>query len=111
MKKKNTFKAPVASVKILNISKNKENKLKKNSTDQIFINVATFYSSDTANFLKKRIINEVKDLDSKKLKVKKINNKETRVILGPYSSVNSLKNDYIKLNNIGFEEMDIYINE
>ena len=29
----------------------------------------------------------------------------------PYTSVNSLKNDYIKLINYGFEELDIFINE
>ena len=77
----------------------------------MYIHVATFYSLNTANFLKKRIVEDVADIDQNKLKVKKINNKETRVILGPYISVNLLKNDYIKLKNIGFEEMDIFINE
>ena len=38
-------------------------------------------------------------------------NKETKVISGPYNSVNLVKNDYIKLKNYGFEELDIYINE
>ena len=33
------------------------------------------------------------------------------VILGPYNSVNLLKNDYIKLINFGFEELDIFIND
>ena len=47
----------------------------------------------------------------KKLRIKKINNKETQVILGPYNSVNLLKNDYIKLQNFGFEELNIFINE
>ena len=110
--KKMSSKAPVASVKISNISKNKR-KLKKNQkdSDQIYINIGTFYSFKTANFLKKRIIEEIKNLDSKKLKVQKINSKETQVLSGPYTSVNSLKNDYIKLKNFGFEELDIYINE
>ena len=39
------------------------------------------------------------------------NNKETQVILGPYSTVNLLKNDYIKLQNFGFEELNFFINE
>ncbi len=110
--KKMSSKAPIASVKISNISKNKI-KLKKNKkdSDQIYINIGTFYSFKTANFLKKRIIEEIKNLDSKKLKVQKINSKETQVLSGPYTSVNSLKNDYIKLKNFGFEELDIYINE
>ena len=103
-------KAPVASVKISNISKNKSAK-KENKIDKIFIQIASFYSMDTAKFLRQRIIKEISDYDNKKLKIKKINNKETHVISGPYISVNSLKNDYIKLKNFGFEELDIFINE
>ena len=37
--------------------------------------------------------------------------KEFEVLSGPYSSVNPLKNDYIKLKGFGFEELDILINE
>ena len=51
------------------------------------------------------------ELTSKKVKIKKISSKETQVISGPYTSVNLLKNDYIKLKNYGFEELDILINE
>ena len=110
--KKIPSKAPIASVKISNISKNKKkSNVLKNNTDEIYIHIASFYSLKTANFLKKRIIKELKDLDNKKLKVKKINNKETQVISGPYTSVNLLKNDYIKLKNFGFEELDIFIDE
>ena len=109
-KKKIPSKAPVASVKISNISKNEPKKTQKTS-EQIFINVASFYSIETAKFLKKRIINEVNDINLNKLKIKKVNNKETQVILGPYNSVNSLKNDYIKLLNFGFEELNIFIDE
>ena len=108
-KKKIPSKAPVASVQISNISKNKsKNTNKKEFSEKIFLNIATFYSIDTANFLRKRIIKEVSEIDSKKIKIKKINNKETQVILGPYKSVNLLKNDYIILRNYGFEEMDIF---
>ena len=110
--KKIPSKAPVASVQISNISKNKKkSKNLKNNYDQIYIHISTFYSLKTANFLKKRISEELVNLDSNKIKIKKINNKETQVISGPYSSVNSLKNDYIKLKSFGFEELDIYIDE
>ena len=108
--KKISSKAPVTLVEIANISKNKSIK-KKNQVDEIFIHIATFYSIETANFLKKRIIKDVKSLKKSKLKIKKINNKETQVILGPYKNVNLLKNDYIKLKNFGFEDLDIFINE
>ena len=108
--KKISSKAPVDSVEISNISKVKRKKNKK-IIDKIYINIATFYSVNTANFLKKRITKELTSLDLNKLKVKKINNKETSVILGPYTTINSLKNDYIKLRDYGFEELDIFINE
>ena len=103
-------KAPVDSVQILNISKDKLNKI-KNNPENMFIHIATFYSIDTAKFLKSRIIKEVLEFDVNKLKIKKTNNKESMVISGPYTSVNLLKNDYIKLIKFGFEELDIFINE
>ena len=108
--KKISSKAPVANVQISNISKNKQIK-DINKSENIYLHIATFYSVKTAEFLKQRIIKDVKDLDHKKLKIKKINNKETQVILGPYNSVNLLKNAYINLKNYGFEELDIFINE
>jgi len=108
--KKIPSKAPVASVKISNISKNKIKNIKKNN-DQIYILIGSFYSLETAKFLKDRIIKDVPNLDRKKLKIKKINHKETQVISGPYSSVNLLKNDYIKIKSFGFEELDIFTNE
>ena len=108
--KKIPSKAPVASVKISNISKNKIKK-SPNVSDAIFIHIASFYSVETAKFLRQRINKELPELNKKKIKIKKISNKETQVISGPYISVNLLKNDYIKLKNYGFEELDILINE
>ena len=102
--------APVTSVKISNISKNKTKK-NKNTKDNIYIHIASFYSKNTAKFLKQRIVEDLSSFDIKKLKIKQINNKETQVISGPYTSINLLKNDYIKLKGFGFEELDILINE
>ena len=61
--------------------------------------------------IKQRIVKEVSDFDIDKLKIKQISNKESHVISGPYTSVNLLKNDYIKLKSFGFEELDIFTNE
>ena len=108
--KKISSKAPVTSVKISNISKDKKKKT-INKPNKIFIHIASFYSVDTANFLKQRIVKEVSDFDINKLRIKQISKKETHVISGPYTSVNLLKNDYIKLITFGFEELDIYTNE
>ena len=108
--KKISSNAPVTSVKISNISKDKKDK-SINNQNKIFIHLASFYSIDTAIFLKQRIAREVLDFEINKLKINQINKKEVHVISGPYISVNLLKNDYIKLKNFGFEELDIYTSE
>jgi len=90
--KKISSKAPVTSVKIANISKKKPIK-KLNSSDNIYILIASFYTKEAANLLKKRTSNEFE------------------VLSGPYKSINLLKNDYINLKSFGFEELDIFLNE
>jgi len=102
--------APVESVKIDNISIIKKN-IKKINKDKIFIVVAEFYSKESANLLKNRIINELTNYNSKKLNIKIKNTNKITLLSGPYSSINSMKNDYIQLKNFGFEELDISINE
>ena len=108
--KKISVKAPVASVEISNISKNKK-KINNKRKDTIYILIGTFFSEDTAKFLQQRIAKDIPNLDYKKIKVRKISDKETQVISGPYTSVNLLKNDYIKLKSFGFEELDVFLNE
>ena len=108
--KKISSKAPVTSVQISNISKNTKGKIKK-KTDKIYIHLGSFYSINTAKFLKQRILKDLEDFDIEKLIIKKKNDKETLVISGPYNSINSLKNDYIKLKTFGFEELDVFFYE
>ena len=109
--KKIPSKAPVASIKISNISKNKKITKKVKNSELLFIHIGTFYSNDTAKFLRKRIIEELSNFDKKKIMLKKADNNETQVVSGPYTTINLLKNDYIMLKNYGFEELDIFINE
>ena len=108
--KKISSKAPVGNIQISNISKEKSKKINKTS-EQIYILLGSFYSIDTANFLKQRITKDVPEFNIKKLKIKKNNIKENLVISGPYNSINSVKNDYILLKTFGFEELDIFLNE
>ena len=77
----------------------------------MFILIATFYSEDTAKFLKKRISEKMPNYDIKNLKIVKKSNKEINLISGPYKTINLMKNDYTKLINFGFEELDILIND
>ena len=108
--KKISSKAPVENIQISNISKEKSLKDYKTS-EQIYILLGSFYSVDTANFLKQRITKDVPEFNINKLKIKKNNIKENLVISGPYNSINSVKNDYILLKTFGFEELDIFFNE
>ena len=108
--KKISSNAPVTSVKISNISKNKDLK-KKNEKTNFFILIASFYSEETAEFLKKRIAIEIPNYDMKKLKILKETNNKIDLISGPYNTINLIKNDYIQLKNFGFEELDIISND
>ena len=95
----------------LQISRKKKKITKKNFDKDIFIIIATFYSQDSALFLKKRITKEIPELDNKKLIIRKKSNKKINLIAGPYKTVNLMKNDYTLLKNFGFEELDISNNE
>ena len=98
--------APVESVQISNISKNKNFK-KDNSNDNFFILIGSFYSKETAVFLRQRINKEIPNFNINKLKILKKRTKEVDVISGPYNSVNIMKNDYTLLKKFGFEELNI----
>ena len=102
--------APVETVTINNISK--KNKIKtKAIQEKLYIVIAEFYSKDSADLLKKRITQELKNFNSKKLYINSKKSNRITLLSGPYISVNLMKNDYIQLKNFGFEELDISINE
>ena len=102
--------APVENVIINNISKKQKVK-NKAAVDKFYIIIAEFYSKNSASILKKRITQELKNFDSKKLYINSRESNKITLLSGPYSSINLMKNDYIKLKNFGFEELDISINE
>ena len=60
---------------------------------------------DSAYNLKKRLAAETK-ID--KFVVKKINSDTYRLMLGPFENFNALKSSYISLNNLGFEDLNVY---
>ena len=100
-------KAPVEKVKISNLGKKTLNK--SDVKPKFVIILGNFYSLDSAQSLKKRIYSESQLLKDKKISIKKINNNNYEVFLGPYYTINIIKNDYIALKQINFEEIDVKI--
>ena len=99
-------KAPVEKISIDNISniKTKKNKIKRNKNYSIII--AEFYSKESANNLKKKLMKTVNS-DKKLIHIVEKNKKNYELLMGPYNTIKSLKNDYIALNKFGFEDLDI----
>ncbi len=102
-------KAPVEKVKINNISKT----ITKTSNEQpkFVIILGNFYSQESAKLLIKRVKTESILLRDKKISVKKKNKHNFEVFLGPYKTIKMIKNDYIALKQINFDEVDIKIYE
>ena len=100
-------KAPVEKVKISNLGKKSIKKLEEKP--KFVIILGNFYSLKSAQNLKKRIYSESQLLKNKKISIKKINDNNYEVFLGPYYTINIIKNDYIALKQINFEEIDVKI--
>ena len=113
-KKSNTFdeeknvavQVPVNEIEMNDLtkveSKSEEKSFKKNS---FILVISDFYYEDSANNLMKELIKK-NNFDN--LVVKKINNKKYRLLAGPFKNFNALKTTYISLNEIGFDNLNIY---
>ena len=98
--------APVDEIKMDDLTNTKltsEKKLYKKNNFSLVI--SDFYYSDSAYNLKKEL---EKNTGITNFSVKKINNNQYRLYAGPYENFNSLKSIYISLNNLGFEDLNIY---
>ena len=99
-------KAPVNEIEmndLTNMTLEVEKKILKDNSFILVIN--EFYYEDSANNLKKELI---KKTNMNNISVKKINNKKFRLLVGPFKNFNALKTSYISLNNLGFEDLNIY---
>ena len=114
-KKTNTFdeekyvagKAPVDEIKMNDLSKTKSKvKKKKYSKSNFTIVINDFYYKDSATKLRDELIKKTK---FNNIFVKKINNEKYRLLTGPFKNFNALKNSYISLNNLGFDDLNIDI--
>ena len=113
-KKTNTYeeeknvaeKAPVDEIKMDDLAYNEQEIKKKVFKNNNFILVINdFYYEDSAINLKNELVKKTK---MNNISVRKINNNKYRLLVGPFKNFNALKNTYISLNNLGFEELNIY---
>ena len=114
-KKSNTYdeernvaeKAPVNEITMdtLNETQVKKKKSKKQKDKKFIIIISDFYYEDSALNLKNELL---KNINSNYILVKKISNTKYRLFAGPFKNFNALKTTYISLNNLGFENLNIY---
>ena len=83
----------------------KKTKKKSDKKSNFILVISDFYYEDSANNLKKDLVKKTK---MNNISVKKINNKKYRLLVGPFKNFNALKTTYISLNNLGFENLNIY---
>jgi len=107
--KKIANKAPVDLININNIS---QQKIKiQNKTKSYSILVAEFYNLSSAVLLKKKLESILEDSNYQLIYISKINEKKHELLMGPYNTINKLKNDYIALADSNFEDLDIKLND
>ena len=109
IEKKIANKAPVTKINIDNLTKPVKTKNKKFKNYSIL--VAEFYNIESAKMLKKRLVSILESSNYHLMYIKKKNEKSYELLMGPYNTINKLKNDYIVLNDSNFEDLDIIIND
>ncbi len=100
--------APIDQIDINNISQKKKNIQKVKSYS---ILVADFYSLESAKILKNKLALILANSNYHLIYINKKNESSYELLLGPYNTINKLKNDYIVLSDSSFEDLDIKINE
>ena len=107
--KKIANRAPVQEININNISK--EKKTVKRKIKAYSILVAEFYNLSSAELLKSKLKSVLKNSNYQLIYINKKSEKKYDLLMGPYNTINKLKNDYIVLSDSNFEDLDIKVNE
>ena len=109
VEKKIANNAPITKISIDNLIKPKIEKKTKYRSYSIL--VAEFYSFESAKILKKKLTSLLVNSNYNLIYISKKNDKSYKLLMGPYNTINKLKNDYIVLNDSNFEDLDIIIND
>ena len=89
--------------------KSRDQKIKKIKTYSIL--VADFYSQESAELLRDRLAEVLAASNYQMITINKKNDKSFELLMGPYNTINKLKNDYNILSQSKFEDLDIKIND
>ena len=102
-------KAPVDGILINDLNKINSNKLKKEQKSRFSysIKVADFYYKNTAILMVDRI---KKEKLFKKIKIIELSKTNYRVLIGPFSDINSLKESFEKMKSLNFENLELLKN-
>ena len=104
--KKIAASAPVDEVKMDDLSREQsEAKTESVNRKNFVLVISDFYYLDSAKNLKNEL---VKKTQTSNFSIKKINDNKYRLSVGPFKNFNALKSIYISLNNLGFEDLNIY---
>ena len=98
--------APVDEVKMDDLTKTKPKKeIKLIQSSNFVLVISDFYYLVSANNLMHELTEKTQ---INNFSVEKIGDNQYRLSAGPFKDFNSLKFTYISLNNLGFEELNIY---
>jgi len=97
-------KAPVTSININDLSVSASKIEAKKKKPKYIINIAEFYFLESAEATKNRF---EKEANLENIKIKQISKNKFKVYFGPYSSFASMKETYLSLNELGFENLDV----
>tara|TARA_B100000686_G_C16746211_1_gene949583 strand:- start:278 stop:1021 length:744 start_codon:yes stop_codon:yes gene_type:complete len=105
--KKVVEKAPVdqISVELLSGKEKTENKNKISIEKNFILVISDFYYLSSANQLKDKLL---KETQNNNFYIEKIKDNKYRLSVGPFKNFNSLKSIYISLNDLGFDDLNIY---
>ena len=100
-------KAPIKEIEVnvlsdITIDDPKKVKVKNN---KFTILIADFYYHESAINLKQHL---EKETQNNNFSINKINENNYRLSIGPFENFNALKSIYISLNNLGFDDLNVY---
>ena len=100
------IKVPIKKVEISDLSTSTSSK-KANKTikNKFIILIGDFYYRDSAELLKKELS---KKTQIDKFIIREVKSNKFRLLVGPFKNFSSLKSAYISLNNLEFENLNIF---